>query len=304
MRKIKFICYFVIAAISMSNAQQIAVVSPQAITTLYTSLDSAIIHAAAGSTIYLSGGGFQINDNTKVTKKLVITGIGHRADNDHTDGNTVVSGNFYFNSGSDNSVLMGVYLSGNVYIDANNFLLSYTNVNSVQIQNSSRQRIQINQNYIRSGSNGGNSTVSFTNNVLHSVGSINGGVISHNVIINGGNATNSTVKDNIFLNGNISSSITSHNMSKSDVGNYCVVVANWADVLEDPVTAVSPLSNYHLKSSAGENAASDGSDIGLYGGSGFKDSCLPPIHRIVSKSVPEKTEVDETLGVWLQIKSE
>ncbi|MDR2774124.1 MAG: hypothetical protein LBC19_05180 [Tannerella sp.] len=308
MKKIILSVLFTVAAMEMGYAQQIAVVSSQNVTALYTDLNRAIQEASGGSSIYLSGGGFQINDSAKITKKLTIIGIGHRPDNDHADKNTIVSGNLFFEGGSDGSAVMGIYLSGNIYIGTgsqavNTLLVRYCNANAVEVRNSNCQRIQINQNYLRGGSNGGGSSVAFTNNILNSAGNINGGVVNHNVITGGGGASNSQVKDNIFLNGNFSSSVTSHNMSTGSVGDNCVVVTDWAEILEGPNNGVSPTSNYHLKGNTGKGVASDGTDIGIYGGTGFKDSALPPIHRIVFKSVADRTDENGKLPIQLQIKA-
>jgi hypothetical protein len=297
------------AMATTANAQQIAVVSPQDVSVLYTDLNRAILSASSGSAIYLSGGGFQINDSVKITKKLTLIGIGHRPDSDHTDKNTLVSGNLFFEDGSDGSSVMGIYLSGNIHIGTGStavhtVLVRYCNANAIDIRNSGCLHIQINQNYLRGGSNGGNSTVAFTNNILNSVNNINGGIISHNVITGGGGASNSQVKDNIFLNGHVSSSITSHNMATSSVGDNCVVITDWTNILAGPNNGVSPTSNYHLKSDTGRTVASDRTDIGIYGGvTGFKDSALPPIHRIVFKSVPDRVDENGKLEVQVQIKN-
>jgi hypothetical protein len=307
MKKVIISILLGITTVTMAYAQQISVVNPQNVSTLYTDLNLAIKGANAGSIIYLSGGGFKINDSIKIKKKLTIIGVGHRFDNEHADKNTLVSGNLFFEESSDGSAVMGIYLSGNIYIGTgsqavNTFLVRYCNINAIDVRNSACQHIQINQNYIRGGSNGGGSTITFTNNILHSVGGINGGVVNHNVITNGGGASNSQVKDNIFLNGEISSSVTSHNMSKNTVGDKCVVVTDWEEVLEGPNNGVNPTSNYKLKGNTGKGAASDGTDIGIYGGTGFKDSALPPIHRIVFKSIPDRTDENEQLQIQVRIK--
>jgi hypothetical protein len=158
------------AATFALNAQQISVVAPGGATSIYSDLNLAIQGAMGGSTLYLSGGGFQVNDTTKITKKLTIIGIGHRPDNDNADGNTSVSGNFSFEGNSDGSSVLGLYLSGNVNIGTsavavNNFLLRYCNVNSVQVQNRNCQNILINQNYLRNSSSCSYAPVTFTNNI-------------------------------------------------------------------------------------------------------------------------------------------
>ncbi|MDR1169941.1 MAG: hypothetical protein LBK97_03805, partial [Prevotellaceae bacterium] len=252
------------AAIVAANAQQISVVAPGGATTLYASLDTAITQAAAGSTLYLSGnlsgGGFQVKDETKITKKLTIIGIGHKPDNDNADGFTLISGNLSFEGGSGNSALMGVHLTGNVNIGTgevavNNFLLRYCNVNSVQVRNSSCQGIVINQNYIRNNSNGGNSAVNFTNNVLHSIFQVDGGVIDHNVVryyyigksCAFADVSNSQISNNIVIEPwsvNIGSNcVIRKNMLDRDWGdetNGTIKVESWEDIFEGPITGVDP----------------------------------------------------------------
>jgi hypothetical protein len=293
---------------------------------LYTSLDSAITQAAAGSTIYLSGGGFQVKDETKITKKLTLIGIGHRPDNDNADGNTVVSGNLFFEGGANNSTVMGLYLSGNVNIGTgevavNNFLLRYCNVNSVQVQNSNCQGVLINQNYIRNNSNGGNSAVNFTNNILHSIRYVIGGLIEHNIIRHyvtwyGSQAikdvSDSQISNNILIDpadihsgGNC---IIRNNMLNKDWGDASngtiKIEGSWEDVFEGPITGVNPACNYKLKSTQGKNAATDGTDVGIYGGTGFSDSALPPGPRIVSKKIADQTDANGNLRVEIQVSAQ
>ena len=172
-----FIAALFAATALYAQNQRISVVAPGGATALYTTLDDAITNADAGSTLYLSGGGFPIKAETKITKKLTLIGVGHRADNDNADGNTIVSGNICFEGGADNSALMGVHLNGDVKIGAgdvavNNILVRYCNINSILVANSNCQGVVINQNYIRGDSYGGYSPVTFSNNILDQLGEI------------------------------------------------------------------------------------------------------------------------------------
>jgi hypothetical protein len=275
---------------------------------LYTSLDSAITQAAAGSTIYLSGGGFQVKDETKITKKITLIGLGHKPDNDNADGNTMVSGNLFFEDGSSGSTLMGIYLSGNVYAglaDASvkDILVRYCNVNSVQVRNSNCTYIRVNQCYLRNGSNGGNSAIRFTNNVMHSVGSVLGGVIDHNVILYNSNATNSRVTNNVLMESMNASGVFNHNMSTSNQGDKCTQVAKWDTVLVDHTKGINPNANYALQNGFGVKAATDSTDIGIYGGMGFSDIATPRMPRIVARKVGEQTNDDGTLHIELDVKT-
>ena len=167
-----FLSFFMLTAV-VSRAQEIAVQSPSNVTKVYNDLNKAITAAEAGSIVFLPAGGVQLNDTVKIMKRLTIIGVGHRSDTE--GGFTMVAGKFQFYKGSDGSSLMGVYLSGDVYIantdgEVNNFLLQYCNVNSVQVGNQYCSTLLINQNYLRNGSNGGNSPIHFT---LENIGNTN-----------------------------------------------------------------------------------------------------------------------------------
>jgi hypothetical protein len=328
------IAIIAITTIGSASAQQISVVSPAGATSVYTDLNLAITGAETGSTVYLSGGGFQVSDETKITKKLSIIGIGHKANNDNANGYTTVSGNLFFEGGSDNSVVMGVYLSGNVNIATsetavNNFLLRYCNINSVQVKNSACQNILVNQNYIRSTSHGSNSACSFTNNVLHSLRNINGGVIDHNIVRNsishryddcigcGGIScshvflcvSNSQITNNILIDpsGLAGDGIVSNNVLKSVWGENSLQVSDWSEVFEYEGTdyPISANTNFHIKAGqAALTAATDGGEVGIYGGTGFSDKALPPGPRIVSKKVAEQTDENGNLHVEIQVSAE
>ena len=320
MKRIFLSCIIAIAAVAYANAQQISVVSPSGTTTLYTDLNLAIQGAQAGSTVYLSGGGL-VSDTTKIKKKLTIIGLGHRPDNDknNADGNTDVSGNLWFEGGSDGSAVMGLYLSGDVNIgtstdDVNNFLLRYCNVNSVQVGNSNCQEIRINQNYLRNTSSGGNSPIQFTNNIMHSAGWINGGKLIGNVVIS--NYYNNyeyqlqsvQIVNNIFKDrGNTSNgsgnNVVSNNMSNLYWGNNCIVPDNWEDVFIGPDNGVNPSSNFQLKDGAWKTGATDGGEIGIYGGeTKFSNTALPPGPRIVRKKIADQTDENGNLRVEIEIQ--
>ncbi|MDR2774125.1 MAG: hypothetical protein LBC19_05185 [Tannerella sp.] len=82
------------------------------------------------------------------------------------------------------------------------------------------------------------------------------------------------------------------------------IVGDWEDIFEGPITGVNPVCNYHLKGTQGKNEATDGTDVGIYGGSGFSDAALPPIPRITNKKVAEQTDENGNLKVQIQVKAQ
>ena len=328
-------CLIAVALIATMTvvAQNIAAVSPSNATTIFQTLDEAIEGAANGSTIYLPGGGFQIKNETQINKKLTIMGVSHRGDTDNVDGATVISGNLIFVKGSSGSAVLGVYLSGNIRIgtetDAvNNITARYCNINHIGVCNSNCSGIVVNQCYLRKGAYFGNSSdVRFENNISDGLGSINGGVVDHNIIWGMGNypnnmycrngslayVINTIVTNNFFLNWNTldfdsNNGLTFNNcVGTGSMGENPIILGKdktWDDVFYANKGGENIHSDYRLKGEWGKNAATDGTDIGIYGGSGFKDSALTPIPRIVSKKVDESTDSSGKLQIEIKVKAQ
>lgn len=305
---------------AVAMAQQIAVVSENGTTDVYQTLQEAIEGASNGSVIYLPGGGFQIHDSVKITKRLSIIGIGHKAKNENVDGNTIISGNLWFNAGASGGSVMGCYISGNVNIGeddtVNNITVKLCNLNAVNVKNRICTGTIVNQNYIRDICNFSNSEVTIKNNICKVLNSINGGTISNNILTSqstsAGHFTygvlisvnNSTVTDNIFLPTAYSNGgqlTTYGNMCKTEWGDGCVIIGNvnWADVFVNYNNgAITPASDFHFKPDYQQY-----SDCGIYGGDGFSDGALPPVPFIVSKSIPEQTDASGKLNIKIRVKA-
>ncbi|MCQ2064262.1 MAG: hypothetical protein MJY66_00200 [Bacteroidaceae bacterium] len=301
-----FPLFFLIAFPAVyATAQQIAVVNGAGSTSVYYTLDEAISGADAGSTVYIPGGGFKISDGTKINKKLTLIGIGHKPNTDNADGNTTISGNVNFTAGSDGSAIMGVYMPNDINIaqdgKVKNILVRYCNANSIQVKNDSCTGIFVNQNYLRSSSSFGGSNATVTNNIMHSISNLTGGVVNNNIMndlsyqgyhvyekysIN--SVKNSTVKDNVCRYGSRDCSGTFfENNQEGDLKSF-FVAAN----------GVTPDSDFHFSDTFEGNT-----DCGVYAGTGFSDDCLPPLPRIVSKSIAEQTDAQGKLKVQVTVKT-
>lgn len=315
MKKTILIAVAILATMT-ALAQNIAVVNPSNNTTLYESLDDAINEADPGSVIYLPGGSLRISDNTKVTKKLTIMGVSHRVDVDNADGATLISGHISFDSGSDGSALMGVYLTGNVNIgtaeaSVDNVLVRYCDMNEYYVHNSQCNGLKLNQCYIRNGVHGGSSKAQITNCILNYVEQINEGDISNNIMwvawVVFRQVHGSTIYKNIIINpsyveSNCSNNLTLRNMFiNGDWGTDCVNLQNveWKDVFEDPSYGINYRSKFKFKTDYQQY-----NDIGIYGGeTGFSDSQLAPMPRIVSKKVNERTDGTGKLQIEVTVKA-
>ncbi len=331
----------VLAATISLGAQNIAVVSPNNTTTICQTLDEAVGKATSGSVIYLPGGGFQIKDETVIDKKITIMGVSHRGDTDNADGATVISGNLNFGKGSSGSAVLGVYVSGNVNVGtATDSVLNLTfrkcNVNSIQVNHRQSSGMRVNQCYLRNMSRFAKCNVHIDNSIVHSLFHISGGTINHNIITSRsgeegvgpydrygsyycsyhlGDVHNSTITNNFILYSNVQYAYV-HDGSNCQVSNNCIGKDSWGNVaiiIEGEATwddvfyankGVSIYSDYRLKSSCGKNAATDGSDIGIFGGTGFDPKSLAPIPRIVSKKVAEQTDGTGKLKVEVTVKAQ
>lgn len=311
---------FALLAIVMVDAQQIAVVSISGVTSVFPTLAEAIEGSESGSVIYLPGGSFPISDDVKITKKLMIIGIGHDAQSDNVDGRTLISGNLSYESGSDVSALIGCYVTGNVNIGTaetpvHSVTVKYCNLNSIQVNHRDCINTEVNQNYIRNTSNCNYAIANFTNNIMHSLIFVGGGKICNNIfvskyVVNGDWAlplyriNNAVINYNVLLDhwqihqGN-DCQASDNMLIGNSWGNNCINIhVNWTDVFVNHA-GITPVSDYHFK----EDFKEYEDKVGLYGGTGFSDSALPPVPYIVEKDIPEQTDASGKLNIKIKVKA-
>lgn len=324
--KAKLLFVAALLATVAAKAQNIAVVNPGNETDIYQTLDEAINNAAEGSVIYLPGGGFTISNNTKINKRLTIMGVSHRGDTDNADGATIINGKLQFDRGSSGSAVIGAYISGNVEIDSvQNITVRKCNAYSIQVLNSGATGLVVNQCYLREDCRFGNCNAKIENNIIDMVYGVVGGIIRHNIFTgvkardNDGtspwtqiqNVSASVIEDNFFLNWSngaygISNCVISHNcIGQGEWGEEPYKLGegvSWNDVFNKH-KGCTPSSDYSLKGTWGKGEASDGTDIGIFGGSGFDPKALAPIPRIVSKKVDEQTDGTGRLHIEVMVKS-
>lgn len=298
-------------------SQQIAVVASGGTTRVYQTLKAAIEGASDGSVIYMPGGGFSIGDSVKITKRVTIVGIGHVARNsDNADGATIINGNLWFNAGSSGSTIMGCYVSGNVKIGSDgvvdNMLVKLCNVNGVDIMNVDCSGTIANQNYIRGNYyGGGSSDNTISNNIIWSITDIGSGTIINNVLCGEWYPIGSTVKNSI-----IEQNISRHGVQP---GSNCQLLNTlsfyngpWGDdpiIIEngDPNVifknlngwAVNPVSDFHFT----DDYKAYESQVGIYAGTGFSGTNLPPVPYIVAKRIATETDAEGKLKVQIRVNA-
>jgi hypothetical protein len=313
MKKTIIALFVALVATVAVKAQQISVVYGGE-TSLFSTLQEAIEGAQSGSVIYLPGGGFPIADEVKITKKLTIIGIGHKVKSENADGYTTITGNLFFDKGSDNSAVMGTYMTGSVYIgnDGNQVdgvLVRYCNLNSVQVNNSKCLGTEVNQNYIRSMCSFSRARAEFTNNIAWGVGYLYDGIISYNTFISSGTYQYAIYYcNNCSITNNVLNDRTSYNDCLFDQNlMYCsfgenednIRISDWGNLFVKNV-GISPNSDFHLKG----DYAKYNNTCGVYGGgSGFSDTALPPVPYIVAKQIPQQTDANGKLNIKVRVNA-
>ena len=318
------------------QAQQISVVAEDGTTTsLYHTLQEAIEGASPNSVIYLPGGGFSISKTEKKKKKLTIIGIGYNAKNGNVDGITTLSGDLFFDEGSDGSAVMGCYITGTVIIgDAaegkapvNKVMVKYCNVGAVSVGKSATKGTIIAQNFIRGNTetNFGNSEVTISNNIITcTIWSVGGGKICNNIFAYGYGTKSSSIINlyyvrNTTITGNIFKSLAGHNGSNCTTSNNLVVGGSaWGDEpIDISVTAeelFADYSNWSVSTNAWNvNTNSDfhfneaykdyENKVGVYAGTGFSKKGMAPVPYIVAKQVAEQTDASGNLNIKIRVSA-
>lgn len=324
MKRLFLLLVAMIVASMGLQAQQIAVVSKSGTTSIYKSLPDAVEKATAGSTVYLPAGGFNLTDTLRITKKLTLVGVGYNITGGNADGVTTISGNIAFNKGSSGSAIMGVYMpsannKGYIYIGKDgsaveDIVVKYCWVSGISINNSQCIDAVINQNYVGSIGLGG-SEATVTNNVLLSVGRGDGAEIKYNVFLGGyplswGSSTSSYGCKNCVVTNNLFDSAFNiyqdacqfrDNIALNNNGySYAEAInASGSDVFVNYGSSPDPRYDYHFKEAYQQYEGK----VGIYAGSGFNDSGMPPVPYISYKYIPDHTDADGNLNIKIRVKA-
>lgn len=312
--KKKLIVMLMLVGMAMTAmGQQIAVVFEGGSMRMAATLKQAVDNATDGSVIYLPAGGFQIGDTVRIKHRVSIIGLNHKTKSENADGMTSISGNLFFDEGSDGSVVMGCFISGNVMIGydekaVHNIFIRYCNLNAIEVQSNLCTGTTVNQCYIRNTCNFNNAPAIITHNVMNGTNGLNGGLVDYNVVTGSIGCSNTTITNNVLMSGSSSNSgPTSNNMTLNTTwGDNPVKVEaeSWADVFEKPGPGISSNASYHFKEGFKEHENS----VGIYGGKSvssikyFHDDALPPVPYMQAKEVPGSTNFDGKLNVTLTVK--
>lgn len=113
MKTFLIILLALLAAIGSSFAQKLIAVQNGGEPTFYQQMDSAIIHAQSGDTIYIPGGAFSFPDyQINIDKELHLVGTGHNPDSTKATGITLLNAHITLVEGANNSSFEGFNLNG------------------------------------------------------------------------------------------------------------------------------------------------------------------------------------------------
>lgn len=281
-------CLLLLAETFYGKAQNLIAVQNGSEAAFYTSLDSAIVHAQNGDTVYIPGGNFSIT--VPVEKRLYIIGVGYNIDSTLATGKTQINGELSILLEASNGSLTGVYLSGSIYSVGNisNYLVQRCRIGGLKLSSSFNWSfIENNIQVTFQNSETGASNCFFANNIIDAYSYTYGesgftaSIFKNNIFTYSAwdygygpiKATSSIFENNIIFNtkrqgyyDNAGSAFYNNLFVVADPFYWCPGCWGSNNIVgQDPSTIFG--TNYHLQpTSPGKNAGKDGTDIGIYGG--------------------------------------
>ncbi len=301
----------------------------------YTILDTALLQAQNGDTVYLPGGTLTCGTIT-VNKALRIFGMGINGDSSVATKTTQINGSLYLDIEAGGSSLTGFSLNGlSLNFSASDIHVSRCGIGSLTI-------------------NAGTAPPS-TNNVFYenTIGSINGSYAQGNTFFNNiisyfmsnlgpnnlfrnnifqlaypwfcGNEnyghfvrfSSSFFENNIFLHNSVSwcplmCSSDNCNFRNNifiddlDVDNLCPDCHAFDNFVNQQSSTVFIEGTYHLQPTCpGKNTGTDGTDIGIYGGlHPWKDGSIPANPHIQFKNIDNSTDLNGNINVNIKVAAQ
>lgn len=326
--------YFLILAacllFSAANAQNQIALQHNGATTLFTTIPDAVAAAVSGDTIYLPGGSFP---GFNIDKTLAVIGVGHHPDSTVATGMTFISGTIGLNSGDcDGSLFAGLRINGgiNVNVVDNDYVqISRCFLSSGISIGDGSENWTISECILSHISSINNSFVG--NNLFYvQVSNAQNCQISNNIFLNPSNSAITgdfcTVNNNIFyysslssidnslFNNNIWSSGSQLNgiLANGNIGTGNVNDPNF-DALFNNFSYAAYGGNldslyqfdFHLANPAYNTGGTDGTPIGIYGGTfPWKDGSIPFNPQILFQNIESATDQNGNLLINIHVKAQ
>jgi len=301
------LCAFILLFTCFKANATIWRINNNGFTANFTSLQSANDDnkVSNGDTIHLEGSPI-VYSSARISKKLIIIGPGYFLIENSNSSYSKLQAQIFgvsFNTGSDGSQLLGVFVGGTsagIDIYVTNIVLKRCRIDYSIFLAPERSDITIVQNYFYGSST--SSVLTYTSGGFPTNVVFNNNICQKTLILPDGNAytlaecknnvfdcpaisgspsikmnvgsfennilktTNATVNINTLTNNNVAYNIGTSVNNQFGTANNNIVVANIANLFVDPATN-SPDGDYQLRpGSAGSNNGSDGTDRGAFGG--------------------------------------
>lgn len=200
-------------------SQNYITVDHNGVPSLYDDLQTAVDSAQNGDYIYVPGGSYDVS-TLYIDKKLTIIGAGHYPDSTSATNYTNIEGTIRFKTGSDSTIIEGLYITGNIFFgnSVNDSMYSISivrcNFNTLFLKySSSYNRGFTNNNYIsesviRGDIEGGQTESNYfeKNIITNQVENLtNNNCFSNNIFLNKRTSVQSTFNyiDNTLFKNNI-----------------------------------------------------------------------------------------------------
>lgn len=325
-----------------SQAQNLIAVQNGGAPVFFQQVDSAIVHSHDGDTIYIPGGSWILSN--PINKRLDIIGVGHNPDSTGITLPTTLIGNLTLIAGSSNGSLMGVYLQGMVN-GSSDPVDSYTvlrcRITGGICSYSSQSNLTFTENIISGQirsflANSSATNCSFYNNIIcesfivEPYMAFTNSTFRNNIFLP--QLTNwnylpivtkySLVANNIFLSTNglsviegISNSTVKNNLyvtyfsfdNTTNIGSNNIFYQSRSSIfIIQTGNTFNYTHNYSLQESCpGKGTGTDGTDIGIYGGSfPWKDGSLPLNPHFQSATISPTTDSDGNLNVQFKVAAQ
>ena len=323
-----------------SFSQQLVTVQHNGNSAFYSTFFDAYSNCQSGDTIYLPGGVYAAGFS--ISKEVHIVGVGHDPDfTSATDITTLNSGIFFYNGSNYSSItgvavsIIAINTSGDMgpsnYIDIYRCKLTSVEITTPASNNTIRECIIDNiSGYYDTPSNYPTNNTFFNNIINGQVRNFGlNNFIHNNIFIGIGcctsfvaplyNITQSLIQNNIFCTVNTINFGTpqctfKNNMTSGDIycaegicnGNIVSVPLNTIFVSYDGSGSFNYNYDFQLQSmNAGNNAGTDGTDMGIYGGDfPWKEGSVPFNPHIKLKTISTKTNSSGNLNVNITVEAQ
>jgi hypothetical protein len=302
-------------------------------TAFYHNLEEAIGEAASGDTIYLPGALIEVQNDLVIDKKLAIIGVGADSIGQGHQVTRIVrpgwSFNVHFTSGSSGSLIMGCLLEsitvgGDNSDTVQNIMIYRNKSGSIHLGNNNLngddvKRIFIKENIIKDGAIMGQGVKEcvIQNNLIYNVFSIGGfqSSLIQNNIVRVMEALQSCIIENNF----ITSSGLGSGCNYNTVNNNAFIGEPGVDnnIYHDNLINQSVENTFKngltssskdvelLPGSPCKNAGTDGTDIGIYGGSSpFKKGSVPINPHIGKVIISNVTDSEGKIKVDMKVSAQ